>query len=126
MTRRPSDDEASKGDKQMIRSMTGFGEAEEATAAGVVRVEIKTVNHRFFNANLRTPTGFDRFEGDIQSWLRAFLRRGHVTYTLSIDRDTAEAADTLPELDLERARRYRELLETLRKTISSVRIAGWR
>ena len=73
----------------MIRSMTGFGEAEEVTAAGVVRVEIKTVNHRFLNANMRTPAGFDRFEGDIQSWLRPFLKRGHVTYTLSIDRDSA-------------------------------------
>ena len=101
----------------MIRSMTGFGEAEEVTAAGVVRVEIKTVNHRFFNASMRTPPGFDRFEGDIQSWLRPFLSRGHVTYALSIDRDTAEANDTLPELDLERAKRYGELLETLRREL---------
>ena len=101
----------------MIRSMTGFGEAEEVTAAGVVRVEIKTVNHRFLNVNMRTPTGFDRFESDIQSWLRPFLSRGHVTYTLSIDRDAAEASDTLPELDLERAKRYGELLETLRREL---------
>jgi uncharacterized protein (TIGR00255 family) len=101
----------------MIRSMTGFGEAEEVTEAGVARVEIKTVNHRFFNANLRTPHGFDRFEADIQSWLRPFLSRGHVTYTLSIDRDTAAANDTLPELDLERAKRYAELLETLRSEL---------
>ena len=101
----------------MIRSMTGFGEAEEVTAAGVVRVEIKTVNHRFLNVNMRTPTGFDRFESDIQSWLRPFLSRGHVTCTLSIDRETAEANDTLPELDLERAKRYGELLETLRREL---------
>ena len=97
--------------------MTGFGEAEEVTSEGVVRVEIKTVNHRFFNANLRTPTGFDRFESEIQSWLRPVLSRGHVTYTLSIDRDTAEGNDTLPELDLERAKRYGELLETLRREL---------
>jgi uncharacterized protein (TIGR00255 family) len=97
--------------------MTGFGEAEEVVAVGVVRVEIKTVNHRFFNANLRTPTGFDRLEADIQTWLRLFLSRGHVTYTLSIDRDTTEANDTLPELDLERAKRYGELLETLRREL---------
>ena len=101
----------------MIRSMTGFGEAEEVTEAGVVRVEIKTVNHRFFNANMRTPTGFDRFEGQIPTWLRPFLSRGHVTYTLSIDRDRATADDSLPELDLERAKRYGELLETLRREL---------
>jgi len=102
----------------MIRSMTGFGEAEEVTTAGAVRVEIKTVNHRFFNANVRTPSGFGRFEGDVQSWLRPFLSRGHVTYTLSIDRDRGGASDTLPELDLERAKRYGELLETLRRELS--------
>ncbi len=101
----------------MIRSMTGFGEAEEVTTAGVVRVEIKTVNHRFFNANLRTPAGFDRFESEIQSWLRQLLSRGHVTYTLSIDKDTGDASDTLPELDLKRAKRYGELLETLRREL---------
>jgi len=97
--------------------MTGFGEAEEATEARVLRVEIKTVNHRFLNVNMRTPTGFDHFESDIQSWLRPFLSRGHVTYTLSLDRDAAEANDTLPELDLERAKRYGELLETLRREL---------
>ncbi len=101
----------------MIRSMTGFGEAEEVTEAGVARVEIKTVNHRFFNANMRTPPGFDYFQGDIQTWLKLFLSRGHVTYTLSIDRDAATANDTLPELDLERAKRYGELLETLRREL---------
>ena len=97
--------------------MTGFGEAEEVTEAGVVRVEIKTVNHRFFNVNRRTPSGFDRFEGDIQSWLRPLLSRGHVTYTLSVVRDRTAPDDTLPELDLERAKRYRELLETLRREL---------
>lgn len=101
----------------MIRSMTGFGEAEEVTEAGVVRVEIKAVNHRFFNANMRTPAGFDRFESDIQSWLRAFLSRGHVTYALFLDQDAATANDALPELDLERAKHYGELLETLRREL---------
>ena len=98
----------------MIRSMTGFGEAEEATETGLVRVEIKTVNHRFFNASLRTPTGFDRVESEIQSWLRTFIGRGHVSYTLSVDRTKASGTGPLPELDLERAVRYRGLLETLR------------
>jgi uncharacterized protein (TIGR00255 family) len=101
----------------MIRSMTGFGEAEEVTAAAAVRVEIKTVNHRFFNANIRTPSGFDRFEGEIQGWLRPSLSRGHVTFTLSIDREAGTVDDTLPELDLELAKRYGELLDTLRREL---------
>ena len=46
----------------MIRSMTGFGEAELEIEAGRLRLEVKTVNHRFLNANIKTPSGFDRFE----------------------------------------------------------------
>ena len=101
----------------MIRSMTGFGEAEEATDAGLLRVQVKTVNHRFFNASLRTPPGFDGLEADIQSWLRTFIGRGHVTYSLALDRGPAAGDQDLPELDLEKATRYKELLETLRSDL---------
>jgi uncharacterized protein (TIGR00255 family) len=97
----------------MIRSMTGWGESERETPAGRLRVEIKTVNHRHFNASLRTPHGFDRYEADIQGWLRGSLARGHVSYTLSVDRNGAAQGD-LPELDLARAGRYRDLLKRLK------------
>jgi len=97
--------------------MTGFGEAEEATSAGLVRVEVKTVNHRFFNASIRTPTGFNRLEGEIQTWLRTFVGRGHVTYSLSVDRGLAARDDEFPELDLAKATRYKELMETLRSEL---------
>jgi uncharacterized protein (TIGR00255 family) len=98
----------------MIRSMTGWGEAERESAAGRLRVEIKTVNHRHFNASLRTPHGFDRFEADIQSWLRPSLSRGHVSYSLSLDRNGAAADDELPDLDVVKASRYRDLLRRLK------------
>jgi uncharacterized protein (TIGR00255 family) len=101
----------------MIRSMTGFGEAEESTSAGLVRVEIKSVNHRFFNASIRTPSGFNRLEGEIQSWLRTFVGRGHVTYSLAVDRGLAAREEELPQLDLAKATRYKELMETLRSEL---------
>jgi uncharacterized protein (TIGR00255 family) len=96
--------------------MTGWGESARDTPAGRLRVEIKTVNHRHFNASLRTPHGLDRYEADIQGWLRAELARGHVSYTLSIDRNGA-AAGELPELDLQRAGRYRDLLRRLKQEL---------
>jgi uncharacterized protein (TIGR00255 family) len=97
--------------------MTGFGEAEESTSAGLVRVEIKSVNHRFFNASIRTPPGFNRLEGEIQSWLRTFVGRGHVTYSLAVDRGLAAREEELPQLDLAKATRYKELMETLRSEL---------
>lgn len=102
----------------MIRSMTGFGEAERATEAGSLRIEVKTVNHRFFNVSLRTPSGFDRFEADIQGWLRARITRGHVTFSLQFDRDSRGGSTPLPELDLDRATRYVSLLNELQAELA--------
>lgn len=101
----------------MIRSMTGFGEAERDTAEGRLRVEVRTVNHRFFNAHLRTPPGFERFERQIQGWLRSGISRGHVNYSLTLDRSRRAAEDDPVELDVERARRYRAALATLKREL---------
>ena len=40
----------------MIRSMTGFGTADGRVGAARVTVEVRTVNHRFFNPSLKLPT----------------------------------------------------------------------
>jgi uncharacterized protein (TIGR00255 family) len=100
----------------MIRSMTGFGEAERDTAAGRLRVEIKTVNHRFFNASIRTPAGFDRFEHMIQGWLREQVARGHVNCSISLDRSST-GSDAEPMVDLGRAARYKEALDELKRAL---------
>jgi uncharacterized protein (TIGR00255 family) len=102
----------------MIRSMTGYGEAERSTSDGRLLVTIKTVNHRFFNAHLRTPPGFDRFESEIQGWLRRHFARGHINYTLTHERERAGGNEDLPTLDLARARHYRELLGDLKKELA--------
>ena len=98
----------------MIRSMTGFGEAQKDVPGGHLRVTVKTVNHRSFNAHLRTPPGFDRFEGEIQTWLKGFFSRGHVNVSLSLDREKGSAEKDLPQLDLDLARHYTGLLQSLK------------
>ncbi|MFV2006269.1 MAG: YicC/YloC family endoribonuclease [Longimicrobiales bacterium] len=102
----------------MIRSMTGYGEAECATESGSFRVELKTVNHRFFNAVLRTPPGFDRLEAEIQGWLRAGIARGHVTFSLQFDPNSGGGSAPLPQLDIERATRYVSLLNELQAELA--------
>ena len=71
----------------MIRSMTGFGEAERESPAGRVRVEVKTVNHRYLNVAIKTPLGFDKLELPITEALKRHLHRGHVSASLSVRRD---------------------------------------
>ncbi len=101
----------------MIFSMTGYGEAEKEIPEGRLRVTIKTVNHRFLNTHLRTPAGFDRYEADIQQWLKRHFSRGHINLTLTLERGTDSAEGPLPRLDLARARHYKELLATLQKEL---------
>jgi uncharacterized protein (TIGR00255 family) len=93
--------------------MTGYGQSERDTPAGRLRLEVKTVNHRFFNPSVKTPPGFDRFERHLTEVLRSRLFRGHVSAYLSVDRRTAEGAGG-PTVDLAKARTYREALEVLR------------
>ncbi len=102
---------------QMIRSMTGYGEAERDTPAGRLRLEVRTVNHRFFNANIKTPSGFDRFEREIADALRKHLSRGHVSASLSLDR-SARADAPVARVDMDKARQYRESLEVLRAELA--------
>ncbi|MDX1647580.1 MAG: YicC/YloC family endoribonuclease [Longimicrobiales bacterium] len=99
----------------MIRSMTGYGDAERDTAAGRLRLEVKTVNHRFFNTSLRTPSGFDRWENAITDALKQHILRGHVSASLSIDRSARDEAEAV--VDLDRARGYYAALERLKEEL---------
>lgn len=100
----------------MIRSMTGYGDAEREVSTGLLRLEVKTVNHRFFNASIKTPSGFDRFEPDIAKALKRHLSRGHVSAFLSVGRPSAGSAAAL-RVDLDRAREYQDALLMLQNEL---------
>jgi len=63
----------------MPRSMTGFGAAEGEVAGGRLRLEVRTVNHRHLNVQLKLPSELAELEPAIRERLRAHLARGHVT-----------------------------------------------
>src|SRR5687768_9663408 len=96
----------------MIRSMTGFGEAERQTEAGTLRVEIRTVNHRHLSVNFRTPSSLAKWEPQMRDWLRAHLARGHANVAIRLEPATAAAAVGL-KLDDERVRAYMALFAEL-------------
>ena len=58
--------------------MTGFGAAEGPVAGGRLRVEIRTVNHRYFNLAAKLPGDLSGLEGDLRERLRREFDRGHV------------------------------------------------
>jgi len=69
----------------MIRSMTGFGRGEAMLKNGKVTVEIKTVNHKFFDATLKLPNGISAFEDRIKEILQKRVNRGKVNLNLIYD-----------------------------------------
>jgi len=62
----------------MPRSMTGFGAAEGAVSGGRLRLEVRTVNHRHLNVQLRVPSELADLEAEMRERLRAHVARGHV------------------------------------------------
>ena len=61
--------------------MTGFGSAEASVLGGRLRVDIRTVNHRYFNPQLKLPSELSGIEGELRERLRQLLERGHVAVT---------------------------------------------
>lgn len=77
----------------MALSMTGFGAAEGDAAGRRVRVEIRTVNHRFFNLAPRLPGEFAGAEPELRDALRRDFERGHVNVQVRwVDEPAAAAA----------------------------------
>jgi len=61
-----------------IISMTGFAQARAERDGSSVRINLRSVNHRFLDLHLRMPDGFEVFETRIRQAIRNRLRRGHV------------------------------------------------
>lgn len=59
--------------------MTGFGSAEGNVLGGRLSIEIRSVNHRYYNPQLKLPFELVGIEGPIRERLRQVLDRGHVT-----------------------------------------------
>jgi uncharacterized protein (TIGR00255 family) len=76
----------------MIRSMTGFGSAEGDVGGSRVTVEVRSVNHRFFNPSVKLPSAFSRWETEVRESLRKHVARGHVTISAHIERSQTEGA----------------------------------
>jgi uncharacterized protein (TIGR00255 family) len=95
--------------------MTGFGAAEGKVAGGRLRIEIRTVNHRYFNPQLKLPYDLAGVEGELRERLRGLLERGHVTVSARwVEQPEAQAAVML---DLDRAKQVVKALRELKKRL---------
>lgn len=95
----------------MIKSMTGFGSAEGMVGTAEVSVEIRSVNHRFFNPSIKLPSELSKWEGDVREALRKGVARGHVTLMARVERRASNAI----RIDEEQFGAYLEQVRRLRE-----------
>jgi uncharacterized protein (TIGR00255 family) len=77
--------------------MTGFGAAHGAVGRAGVSVEVRTVNHRFFNPSVRLPPAYSQWEAEVRETLRQHITRGHVTAVVRIDRSAEDGVIAVDE-----------------------------
>ena len=95
--------------------MTGFGSAEGSVLGGRLSIEIRSVNHRYFNPQLKLPFELAGTENQLRERLRRLLDRGHVTVAARwIEAPATESAVTV---DLARARQVLAAAKQLKQQL---------
>ena len=102
----------------MISSMTGYGRAQEVIGNKDITVEIKGINHRFFEFNARVPRTYGYIEERIKSVLQSSISRGKVEVSVAIY--NVDTPDSEVAVNVELAKNY---LETLRVSATELNIA---
>lgn len=62
----------------MIKSMTGFGRHEIVTDDYKISIEIKSVNHRYCDLNIKLPKKFNAYENDLRNIMKKYAARGKI------------------------------------------------
>ena len=68
----------------MIRSMTGFGRCDAELGGREITVEIKSVNHRYFEFSCRTPRGYGFVDDKLKSFVGSRVSRGKIDMFVTI------------------------------------------
>ena len=89
-----------------MKSMTGFGRAEIQDSDRRVTAEIKSVNHRYLDFNIKLPKKLSCFEAAIRSLLKEYMERGKVDVFISCEDYTAGGVEIT--YNKEAAKRYME------------------
>ncbi|MCI6858339.1 MAG: YicC family protein [Eubacterium sp.] len=99
----------------MIKSMTGFGRGEKVSQDCKVTVEIKAVNHRYCDINMKLPRKLNYLETDVRNYLKKSIGRGKVDVFISYEDLTA--GDVNVRLNEELGREYYQAIMKLGETL---------
>lgn len=73
----------------MLRSMTGFGQAIGVVGEGAIHVEVKSLNSKFLDLNLKLPSELSEKDMEIRNMIQERLERGKIAATITFDKHLA-------------------------------------
>lgn len=79
----------------MVKSMTGFGRACKEIDGYMITVEIKSVNHRYFEFSCRCPRQYGFIDDKIKSFINSKVARGKIECFVGIEALNTESADVV-------------------------------
>lgn len=109
----------------MIKSMTGFGRCEVSDENRKFTVEIKAVNHRYLDVNMKMPKKLGFFEASIRNVMKTYIQRGKVDVFITYEDYTENNVCIKYNGDL--AREYMKYLEQMAEEFgleNDVRVAA--
>ncbi len=98
-------------EKQMIKSMTGYGRAQELVEGMSISVEIKSVNHRYFEFYSKTPRAYGFLDEKLKNYVQTKVARGKIECFVFIE--SLETEDCTVEINQSLASGYVQALHTL-------------
>jgi uncharacterized protein (TIGR00255 family) len=100
----------------MIKSMTGFGRCEETDGNRKFSVEMKAVNHRYIDLNIKIPRKFNSYESKIRNLVKQYINRGKVD--LYIFYEDVSKKDVVVRYNKEIAQEYYSNLKQMESDFS--------
>lgn len=74
----------------MLKSMTGFGRAEELLDGFLIKVQVKSVNHRYSDFSIRVPRVYNFIEDKVRQTLLTYISRGKVEVNITVEQKEGE------------------------------------
>lgn len=94
-------------------SMTGYGKGVASRNGKTITVEIKTVNHRFLDCNIKLPRTFLFVEDTIKKTISSSISRGHIDVYLTYEQTGVQEGAFYADIDL--ANNYLEAIKALQQ-----------
>lgn len=77
----------------MIKSMTGYGKANQEIDFRKYQVEIKSVNHRYLDISVRLPRELNYLEDYIKKAISAKIKRGKIDVFITFENNSKEGKE---------------------------------